>query len=75
MSTDAIRTQCVGDLPWPVLQQCIEHQVFSMTDPDILQAMRVTFEHLKLVVEPTGAIGDISTALTYQLDKNDTMFD
>jgi threonine dehydratase len=33
------------------------HDVITVTDPELLQAMFFLWERLKIVVEPTGALG------------------
>lgn len=54
---DAIRTQPIGELAWPVVQAHVDPVVFTVTDPEILGAMRFATERLKLVIEPAAATG------------------
>ncbi|KAK3848914.1 hypothetical protein Pcinc_044311 [Petrolisthes cinctipes] len=48
---DAIRTQQVGELTFPVLCQFAETQVFSITDDQMVEGMRLAMERTKMVVE------------------------
>ncbi|XP_042891086.1 probable serine racemase isoform X2 [Penaeus japonicus] len=48
---DAIRTQQVGDLTFPILCEYAESKVFSVTDDQMIEGMRFIFERMKLVVE------------------------
>jgi threonine dehydratase len=43
-----------GELTWPVIQALVD-TVVTVTDEQIVDAMRFLFERLKLVVEPSGA--------------------
>lgn len=43
-----------GELTWPVIQALVQ-QVVTVTDEQIVDAMRFCFERMKLVVEPSGA--------------------
>jgi threonine dehydratase len=43
-----------GELTWPIIQALVD-QVVTVTDAQIVDAMRFLFERLKLVVEPSGA--------------------
>jgi threo-3-hydroxy-L-aspartate ammonia-lyase len=51
---DGQQTETPGDRTWPVIQALVD-EVHTVTDEQILQAMRFCFERLKLVVEPSGA--------------------
>ena len=44
----------LGELTWPVLRDCVE-AVIRVKDDEILRAMRLLWERMKLVVEPSGA--------------------
>lgn len=51
---DGQQTTTPGDLTWSV--NSVRADLFaSVTDAEILQTMRLLFEHTKLVVEPSGA--------------------
>jgi threonine dehydratase len=51
---DGQQTATPGDLTWPVIQARVD-EVVTVTDAQIVGAMRFCFERLKLVVEPSGA--------------------
>ncbi|KAK9833670.1 hypothetical protein WJX74_002327 [Apatococcus lobatus] len=46
----------LGDLTWPIVRDLVEG-VITISDMDILAAMRICFERMKVVVEPSGATG------------------
>ncbi|MGZ4651172.1 MAG: threo-3-hydroxy-L-aspartate ammonia-lyase [Kineosporiaceae bacterium] len=58
---DGAQTQHAGRLTFPVVQALID-EVVTVTDEQLVDAMRVVAERMKLVVEPTGALG-IAAAL------------
>jgi threonine dehydratase/serine racemase len=45
-----------GQLTWPIIRDLVE-QVFTVSDDEIRAAMRLVWERMKLVVEPSGAVG------------------
>lgn len=45
-----------GRLTWPVIRDLVE-AVFTVTDDEIRAAMRLVWERMKLIVEPSGAVG------------------
>jgi threonine dehydratase len=51
---DGLRTS-LGELTWPVLRDLVE-SVVTVDDSEIVLAMRLLFERVKLVVEPSGAV-------------------
>jgi threonine dehydratase len=51
---DGQQTPSPGELTWPVIQALVD-EVVTVSDPEIVAAMRFCFERLKLVVEPSGA--------------------
>jgi threonine dehydratase len=51
---DGQQTPSPGELTWPVIQALVD-QVVTVSDAEIVAAMRFCFERLKLVVEPSGA--------------------
>lgn len=53
---DAAQTHLVGALTFPVIQQLVKG-VLTVSDAQLVQAMRLFAERLKLVVEPTGCLG------------------
>jgi threonine dehydratase len=51
---DGQQTPTPGELTWPVIHRLVD-EVVTVTDAQILEAMRFCFERCKLVVEPSGA--------------------
>jgi threonine dehydratase/serine racemase len=45
-----------GQLTWPVIRDLVE-RVFTVTDDEIRSAMRLVWERMKLIVEPSGVVG------------------
>ena len=54
---DGLRTRLVGTRPWAILDALVERDVLSVTDADIRRAVHFAAERLKMVVEPSGAVG------------------
>ena len=52
---DAILTPAPGDLTLPILQR-LAGKGLAVTDEEALQAMALAFTHLRLVLEPGGAV-------------------
>jgi threonine dehydratase len=53
---DGQQTPTPGELTWPVIHSLVD-SVVTVSDEQIVAAMRFCFERLKLVVEPSGASG------------------
>lgn len=53
---DGIRLPTPGELTFPVLQRHLE-DVLIVTDDDVLDALRFVLLRMKLIIEPTGAVG------------------
>jgi threonine dehydratase len=51
---DGQQTATPGELTWPVIHALVD-AVVTVTDDQIVEAMRVLFERCKLVAEPSGA--------------------
>jgi threonine dehydratase len=51
---DGQQTPTPGEQTWPVIQRLVDDAV-TVTDRQIIDAMRLLFERLKLVAEPSGA--------------------
>ncbi|XP_071512938.1 serine racemase-like isoform X2 [Panulirus ornatus] len=60
---DAIRTQQVGDLTFPILCEYAEPKVFSVTDDQMIEGMKLAFERMKVVVEAASGAA-VYVALT-----------
>ncbi|KAG8374919.1 hypothetical protein BUALT_Bualt10G0045700 [Buddleja alternifolia] len=46
----------LGDLTWPVVRDMVD-DIIVVEDTEIIEAMRLCYEILKVAVEPSGAIG------------------
>jgi threonine dehydratase len=46
----------LGERNFPLIQRLV-HAIWTVTDPEVIAAMRLVFERLKLVVEPSGVVG------------------
>jgi threonine dehydratase len=53
---DGLQTHAPGALTWEVGSQLVD-EIVTVTDDQIVEAMRFAFERLKLVIEPSGAVG------------------
>jgi threonine dehydratase len=52
---DGARTQALGALTFPLVLRHVS-DIITVTDPQLIEAMRFLWERMKLVVEPTGAL-------------------
>ena len=52
---DGLRTS-LGTLTWPVVRDCVS-SIVTPTEEEIVLAMRFVFERVKLVIEPSAAVG------------------
>ncbi len=52
---DGLRTPCVGELTFPVIRELVEGVVL-VTDAEIREAVKFLLTHLKILVEPSGAV-------------------
>jgi threonine dehydratase/serine racemase len=46
----------MGELTWPIIRDLVE-RVFTVTEDQIRWAMRLVWERMKLVIEPSAAVG------------------
>ncbi len=53
---DGLQTHAPGALTWEVASRLVD-EIVTVTDEQIVEAMRFMFERVKLVVEPSGAVG------------------
>jgi threonine dehydratase len=53
---DGAQTQHSGRLTFPVIQRLVRG-IVTVSDPQLVQAMRFFAERMKIVVEPTGCLG------------------
>jgi threo-3-hydroxy-L-aspartate ammonia-lyase len=53
---DGLQTTRPGDLTWEVASAKVD-EIVTVTDEQIVEAIRFAFDRLKLAVEPSGAVG------------------
>jgi threonine dehydratase len=53
---DGARTPALGEIPFEIIRRNVD-DIVTVSDPQIVTAMRFLWERMKLVVEPTGALG------------------
>ena len=53
---DGLQTHAPGQLTWSIASRLVD-EIVTVTDAQIVEAMRFAFERLKLVIEPSGAVG------------------
>jgi threo-3-hydroxy-L-aspartate ammonia-lyase len=53
---DGARTPSLGAVTFPLVRQYVDDMV-TVPDDDLLRSMRFLWERMKIVVEPTGALG------------------
>ncbi|GFZ01413.1 serine racemase [Actinidia rufa] len=46
----------LGDLTWPIVRDLVD-DVITVEDKEIIEAMRLSYDILKVAMEPSGAIG------------------
>ncbi len=63
---DGARTPSLGQLTFPLVREHVDEMV-TVSDDELVRAMRLVWERLKLVVEPTGVLG-LAAALRGELD-------
>jgi threo-3-hydroxy-L-aspartate ammonia-lyase len=66
---DGAQTQHLGTLTFPILKEYV-NQIVTVTDAQIVEAMTFFFNRMKIVVEPTGAMG-LAAVLSKKLDVAD----
>ncbi|MCA9285439.1 MAG: pyridoxal-phosphate dependent enzyme [Phycisphaerales bacterium] len=52
---DGLRTG-LGDLTWPVVRELVD-EIVTVDETSIIAAMRLVWERMKLVIEPSAAVG------------------
>jgi threo-3-hydroxy-L-aspartate ammonia-lyase len=53
---DGARTPSLGAVTFPLIQRHV-HDMVTVTDDMLIDTMRIVWERMKLIVEPTGALG------------------
>ena len=69
---DAILTPSPGELTFPILQRLAGHGLIA-SDEQVLKAIAIAFDTLKLVVEPGGAIALAAALFSQELPESDTL--
>ncbi|MCB8840020.1 threo-3-hydroxy-L-aspartate ammonia-lyase [Aurantimonas sp. VKM B-3413] len=63
---DGAQTTHLGALTFPIIRRHVE-RIVTVGDADLLAAMRIFFERMKIVVEPTGCLS-LAAALSEAVD-------
>ena len=63
---DGARTPSLGTLTFPLVRQHVDDMA-TVSDDDLVRAMRFVWERMKLVVEPTGVLG-LAAALSGRVE-------
>jgi threonine dehydratase len=63
---DGARTPSLGTLTFPIVLSCVD-DMLTVSDSELLRTLRFLWERMKLVVEPTGALG-LAAAYCGKLD-------
>jgi threonine dehydratase len=63
---DALLTDMPGQMTFDIMRELVERGL-TVSDDEVRQAMRFAFRHLKIVVEPGGAVG-LAAVLSGKLD-------
>jgi len=58
----------LGDLTWPIVRDLVD-EIIVVEEGEIVEAMKICYEILKLAVEPSGAIG-LAAVLSHQFQDN-----
>jgi threonine dehydratase len=53
---DGLRTPSLGELTWPIIRSYV-HDIVTVSEAGIIEAMRYLWTRMKIVVEPSGAVG------------------
>ena len=53
---DGARTPCLGEITFPLVLRYV-HDMVTVSDRELLSAMLYIWERMKIVIEPTGALG------------------
>ena len=52
---DGAQTQFVGELTFPIIQSMVD-EIVTVSDPQLIEAMRFAASRMKMVIEPTGGL-------------------
>jgi threonine dehydratase len=59
----------LGELTWPIIRDQVE-AIYTVSEEQIRQAMRLVWERMKLVIEPSAAVG-VAVALSEEFKQLD----
>jgi threonine dehydratase/serine racemase len=59
---DGLLTNYLGDLTWPIVKEHVE-AIHTVTEAEIVSAMKFVWERMKLLIEPSAAVG-VAVALS-----------
>ncbi len=68
---DALQTETPGEMTFAINKR-LASDVLTVTDAEVAAAMRFAFQHLKLVVEPGGAVA-LAAVLAGKIDTKDNV--
>lgn len=53
---DGLLTNVLGELTWPIVRRDVE-RIFTVSEEQLIAAMKLVWERMKLVIEPSAAVG------------------
>lgn len=68
---DGLKTQ-LGDINFPIIQQDVE-KIIRVTEEEIIKAMRIIWERLKIIAEPSSAVAFAALLKEKESFKNKTI--
>ncbi|CAG2234881.1 SRR [Mytilus edulis] len=67
---DGIRLQQLGHLTFPIMLDLVEKEVFTIKDEDMIEGMKFSFQHMKLVIEAASGAA-VAAAISDKLRNMD----
>ncbi|VDI20595.1 serine racemase [Mytilus galloprovincialis] len=67
---DGIRLQQLGHLTFPIMLDLVEKDVFTIKDEDMIEGMKFSFQHMKLVIEAASGAA-VAAAMSDKLQNMD----
>ena len=65
---DGLRTK-LGDMTFPIIQQYVD-RIIRVTEEEIVKAMRLIWERMKIIIEPSSAVAVAALIREKQSFKN-----